>query len=84
MSLKYHIIRVDCNNHDICIIKTVNTYQEAAEHLNVYLDTNFEINAYLKVYYNDQCSVSVFKYFYLFPKEMVCKLHIVEYEDIDD
>ena len=82
-SIKFHVIMVDTENHDIKILDTCYSYQEAAEFMNTYLDSNFEVDNYLKIYYNDKSSVSVFKYFYVYPKQLLYKIHIINYKDLE-
>jgi hypothetical protein len=76
---KYHVIMVSTEDHDVHILNTCYQYQEAAEFMNNYIDKNFEIDNYLKVYYNNKNSVSIYKYYMLFPKSCTYKFHIVKY-----
>lgn len=80
---KLQIIQIENETLDCKILKTVETYAEASEFMNKWLDKEFEISDYLKVFHNNSNSLSIYKYFTVFPKRLLCKIHIVEYLDTE-
>lgn len=82
MCEKYQVIKSNCDLSTE-IIATLYTYSEAVEHLNLYIKNNFELSEFLKIYHDNENTMSMFQYHYIFPKKLIAKFHIVKYLDIE-
>jgi hypothetical protein len=78
---KFQVIKVDCQSNDIEILSTLQDYKSSTEFLSLYLNKNFEMDSWTKCVCNNNNSVSVFEYGYIFPKKLKFKIHIVAYTD---
>jgi hypothetical protein len=76
----YNIISVNCKTHDCEILYSSKAYNECVEYMNNYVDTRFDLdNVWLKCYHNHCNSVSIYKYYYMFAKEEIYKIHISKF-----
>jgi hypothetical protein len=82
MAKKFQVIKVDCGTNDVEILATHENYSSSTEFLTIYLKKNFDLNDFCKCVHNNNSSVSIYEYGYIFPKRLSQKIHIVEFEDI--
>lgn len=78
---KYAIILVEVSNLDAKILSICNTFSDAVEYMYNYVDTSYNLSNYLKCFHNNKNCCSIYKYYLIYPKELVCKLHIVQFVD---
>ena len=54
---------------------------DAIDYLTKYINNNYELNNYLKAYYDDDKTISIFKYHYITSKELIFKYQIISFSD---
>lgn len=79
---KYQVISIDCMTNVASILKTFINYNDCCEYVNNEVVKGLKPDDYLKCYLNGNM-VSVFKYFYVYPKRLVQNIQIIEYEDVN-
>lgn len=82
MTQKLQVIKVN-PEYNIEILGTFDAYSDASEFLNMYIDKEFILNDYQKCVHNNHSAMTIYQYHYIFPKELVCKIHIIHYNDIE-
>ncbi len=82
MAKKFQVIKVDCGTNDVEILATHENYSSSTEFLTIYLKKNFDLDDWQKCICNNNGSVSVYAYSYIFRKRLTHKIHIIEFEDI--
>lgn len=82
---KFQVIKI---NYDYSceILLTDDDRSVAVEFLNDYVSKQYLIdNNKMKAYYKDEKTIIIYNYFYIYPKQLVAKIQVVEYkETIDD
>ena len=81
MIYKYNIILLNVIENTVEILHTCSEFKQALEHSQTYLTKTFELGPYLKANYDNQSSISIYKYHYLSSKELIYKIVIVKYCD---
>lgn len=80
---KYQVIRVQNDTLNSEILGTYWTYAESVEFVNVFIKENYKLSGYLKVYHDNENTISIYEYYLVFPKKLLSKIHIVKYAEID-
>ena len=79
---KYALVFNDnANNNNISILYVSINKSDIIDFLTKHINNNFKLDNYLKAYY-DNDTISIFKYHYFLPKELICKFHIINFMDI--
>jgi len=81
MNEKYQVIKVQNYTLDSEILGTFFTYSDSAEFVNMFIKENYELSEYLKAYHDNENTISIYEYFWVSPKKLVSKIHIVKYND---
>lgn len=79
--VKYSVTMIECNTYNVSILFVTTDLKEALSFLSSYLNDNYELNDYLKAYYDTARSLTLYKYFYFKSKQMVTKFQIIEFND---
>jgi hypothetical protein len=79
--IKYAVLSNNCKNHSIDILFVTPYEHEAIDFLSKYIINNFELDAYLKAYYENDKSICIYKYYYFHPKELIFKFQIINFSD---
>ena len=79
---KFQCIIVNADEHNVEILATFYSFAETLEFMTHYIAQNYELSDYLKVYHNNEQSVSIYQYYRIWSKKLLAKLHIVKYNDI--
>lgn len=79
---KFQVVLTNCLTHDVKIIGTYHEYDKSIAFLTEYIETQFHPDSYVKCFHDSKYTVSIFEYYYLFPKRMIYKVHIIPYADI--
>lgn len=80
MTTKYQIVK--CANDLQCsILNTFVEYSHAIAFLNKHIVDEYELGSSFKCYHEDEHVLTIFKYNYIFPKEVVAKYHVITFED---
>lgn len=81
---KYQVIKLDCVNHDCEILYTGEDMPLALEFMKEYINKTYLFDNSLKCQYNNGGDVSIYEYYYLFPKQLTTKIMIKIYEEYCD
>lgn len=79
---KYQIIEVDAQTLNCTILATFYEYPDAIAHLNNFVEKTFDLGSSFKCHHDSSTVLSIYQYYYLFPKQLVCKYFIIPYIDI--
>jgi hypothetical protein len=78
---KYQVIRVSCDNFNVVILETFDCFDSACAYLQKYVDEQYELDKnWLKCYHDSESCVSIYRYFWLSPKVLVDKIHIIKFK----
>lgn len=80
---KFQVINVCCKTNDVKILGTFLDYEQAISFLTSNIAEQFKPNDYLKCYHESKFTISIFEYYYVFPKRLIYKLHIIPFDDIE-
>lgn len=79
--LKYIVIKTDPNTLHVEALATFYNNEMATFFLNDYVEKNYILNNSRKCFHEKNRVVAIYDYFYLFSKQLVCKLQVLEYDD---
>ncbi len=79
--IKYQIVKCTANNLECSILSTFLEYALAMEYLNKHIKEQYQLGSTYKCYHESENVLTIFKYNYLWPKDLVAKFHIIEFED---
>jgi len=82
MTEKYQVIKIQNYTLDSDILGTFLSYAESVEFMNMFIKENYELSSYLKAYHDNENTISIYEYFWVCPKKLVSKIHIVKYTEI--
>lgn len=77
--IKYQCILINTDDYSISHLATFNDYDSAISYLNNYIEKEIKLDDYKKCFHDDKFTCSIYDYFYLFPKKLVSRLHIMQY-----
>lgn len=81
---KFQLITTDATTNVATILFTTEDYTQAITSLNNYVDKTFEIDSkWIKASFENERTVSVYNYFWLWPKKLMFKISVVEYQDCE-
>lgn len=81
---KFQIVECNAQNLECNILATFWEYAEAASFLNKHVAESFDLGINHKCFHENPNTLSVYKYHYVFPKEIVKKFHIIQFEDVPE
>ena len=81
MSYKYNIVLVDCVTNEAQILNTTGSFNDAVAYVAHYIEATFKLDEWLKCLHLSEWSVAVYRYFYIFPKVLTHKIHIIKFND---
>lgn len=79
--IKYNIVLVDAVTHDCKILFTTKHYNDAIEYMTSYIDEEYDLNEWVKCFHENKKSCSIYKYHYVFRKQLINKIHVLEFAD---
>lgn len=77
--IKFQVIQIDTSTYKLTHLGTFSDYDKAISYMNNHIELNIELHDFKKCYHNDKNTVSIYEYYYLFPKKLVSKIHIMEF-----
>lgn len=81
---KFQVILIDCVEQNCSIMKTFKNYNDGCEYINEYITSSIKPNSYVKCFFDGNGSISVYQYYIVYPKRLIKKIQLLEYEDIDN
>ncbi len=80
----HQVILVDCTTNDVKILRTAESYESAIAFLHTYINEQYNgYDLWVKCYNDTQNSISVYKYFRVWSKQLMYKIHIVEFDECE-
>ncbi len=79
---KYNMILLNVSENTASILHTDSEFNKSLEFMQKYLDSNFKLDQYLKAQYDNNFSISLYKYHYFSSKELIFKIQIVQFVDV--
>lgn len=79
---KYALIGNDTKLNVCSILYVTCNQSDAIDFLTKYINNNFVLNNYLKAYYDDEKTISIFRYHYIMSKELIFKYQIITFSDV--
>lgn len=79
--VRYLVIRTDTNTNDSLVIGCYYGVEMALGFINDYINEHFTDNHHQRLH-ESKNSIAVYKYGKLYGKSLVCKLQILEYNEI--
>lgn len=83
MSIKYQIIKCDVNLN-CTVLATHWEHPMAIEYLNKHVTEAYQLGSTYKCYHESENVLTIYKYNYVYPKELVAKFHIIQFEDVPE
>ncbi len=83
MTTKFQIVQCEAQNLECTILATFYDYPEAIAFLNNHIQESYDIGNYTKCYHDSSNTLSVYRYHYVFPKELLKRYFILPFTDID-
>lgn len=78
---KFVVIKNDMVDNDVSVLATFYGLESAIGFLNDHIDKNYDINDYLKCFYEKKNTIAIFQYSRIWPKKLILKFQILEYQD---
>lgn len=80
--MTFQVILVNAITHNVEIIYTSPQLADAISYMNKYVDENYDLDTWIKAYHENKQSISIYQYFRVWSKQLIHKIHIVEFSDL--
>ncbi|MBY0541431.1 MAG: hypothetical protein K2P52_08490 [Campylobacterales bacterium] len=81
---KFQVIKIN-EDYSCEILLTNDDRASAIEFLNDYVAREYKPdNMFTKAYCQDEKTIIIYNYFYIYPKQLVSKIQVVEYKELMD
>jgi len=78
---KYALICNDCKQNKVSILYVTITESDAIDYLTKFINNNYKLDNFLKAYYDDEKTISIYRYYYVSSKELIFKYQILTFCD---